>query len=121
MRKEKIDDGERIGLLRDVGAVENGFGGLEVPIAKLAPEKAIQCLGRLVEAVAGQRVGDLRDGRVEPGENPLVIARQARRLDFGLDTAGLQLAEPAGVPEFIAEVTAELDLLFVKENILPEG
>ena len=32
----------------------------------------------------------------------------------------LQLAEPAGVPELIAEVAAQFHLLFIVKDVLPE-
>ena len=43
------------------------------------------------------------------------------RIDFALRTcAALHLAETAGVPKFVAEIAAELDVLFVEEHVLPE-
>ena len=48
------------------------------------------------------------------------VTVQSGGIDFALDFAGVHLAEAAGVPKFRAEITAELDVLFVEEDVLAE-
>ena len=54
----------------------------------------------------------------KPQQNPAVIAREQLRADFSLRLAALHLAEPAGVPQLVAEVPAQLDILLVEQHVL---
>ena len=46
--------------------------------------------------------------------------REERAFDFALHFAALHLAETAGVPEFVAEIAAQLHVLFVEQHVLAE-
>src|SRR5512139_894796 len=93
--------------------VERSLARLEIPITELAPEEPIQRLGRLAEIVVGQRRGQLADDLVKPEQNPPVVAGQAVGDDVVLDLAALHLAKAAGIPELVAEVAAQLDVLLI--------
>src|SRR5208283_5208702 len=72
------------------------------------------------EFVFGKGGVQFADGGVEPEEDPLVIAGEKERIDLALGLSGLELAEAAGVPELVAEIAAQLHLLFIVENVLPQ-
>jgi len=63
---------------------------------------------------------------VQLEQDPLVIAAQLAHVDLALNlgsatgTAALHLAETTGVPELVAEVAAQLDVLFIEEDVLAE-
>ena len=42
------------------------------------------------------------------------------RIDLALHFAALHLAETAGVPELVAEIAAQLDVLFIEQHVLAE-
>ena len=67
-----------------------------------------------------ERGGDLADGLVELQQNPFVVAGQQRGIDLALHLAALHLAEAAGVPELVAEVAAQLDVLLVEQHVLAQ-
>ena len=98
------------------------------------------------EIVGREGVADFTDGLIEAEENPLVVAGEEGGVDFPFDLgllgrgalagrrgacaprrtggrgacATLHLAEAAGVPELVAEVAAQLDVLLVEEHVLAE-
>src|SRR4051794_13967257 len=78
---------------------EAGLARFQIPIAKLAPEKAIKRLGRFAEIVFLERLRDGADRSIEVEQDPLVVTREERGIDFALGFAALHLPEPAGVPE----------------------
>jgi hypothetical protein len=53
--------------------LEHGFGGLDIPVAVLAPEEAVERGGGVAEAVFFQSGADFGDGGIEPQENPFVV------------------------------------------------
>ena len=61
---------------------QNCFAGLDVPIAIFAPEKAIERLGRFVEAVLSERRGDLANGLIELEQNPFVVGCQEHSINL---------------------------------------
>ena len=52
------------------GEVETQFDDLQVPVAEIAPEEAVERVGRLVEAVFAQSPVDLAGGAKQPRDNP---------------------------------------------------
>src|SRR4029077_8618106 len=52
---------------------------LDVPIAELAPEKVVDAVGRLVEAVSFERLVHIVDDAVEARKNPAIF--QASRFE----------------------------------------
>src|SRR5258706_10808721 len=120
MREYEIDDRERVRLASVVRSKEDRFGSLEIPVAIFAPEETIKGLRGLTELVGGERIVHFLDGCVELEQNPFVVADQTTRVDFALDFAALHLTKAAGVPKFVAEVPSELDLLLIKQNVLPK-
>src|ERR1017187_981154 len=99
---------------------KNRLAGLDVPVAILAPEEAVERLRRFVEPVALERCSDVTDGLVELEQDPFVVARQESPVDLALHLAPLHLAEAAGIPKLVAEVAAQLDILLVEQHILAE-
>ena len=128
MGEHQVDDGQLVvpeGGARRVGRrlarhAQDGLAGLDVPVAVLAPEEAVQGGGGVAEAVAGEGLVHLAHGDVEAGQDPAVVRREQGRVDFLLGGPGVQLAEAAGVPELVAEVAAQLNGLLVKEHVLPQ-
>src|SRR3984957_10800134 len=146
MRKNKINDSERVRFTRDIFTKKNRFARLDIPVAIFAPEKPVKRRGRIAESVFVQRDGHFADGRVQLEQNPFVITRKQRRFDFALhfkrvsgilpevltfagslicrqdagSTLADHLAEAARVPELVAEVAAQFDVLFIEQNILAE-
>src|SRR5665213_2368192 len=106
--------------LTSAATEKDSFARLHIPVAILAPEKTIKRCCRVAEFIFVQRDGHFADGRVQLEQNPFVIARKQRRFNFTLHFTALHLAETAGVPELVAEVAAQLDVLFIKQNILAE-
>src|ERR1017187_10506362 len=143
MAQHEINHRERVGLLRcssrreealtNFGffnwslvtstATEYRLARLDIPVAILVPEETIQRGRGLAEFVFVQRDGDFADGGVELEQNPFVIRREQRALDFALNwevgTAD-HLAETAGVPELVAEIAAQFHVLLVEEHVLAE-
>src|SRR5262245_16173000 len=103
MRQNEINHRKRIRFARGVAALQNGFARLDIPIAILAPEKAIERGRGLVEFVISQCRRDFADGGTELEQNPFVIAREQLRIDFFLRLTALHLPKSAGVPKFVAK------------------
>src|ERR1035441_7911141 len=101
-------------------AGEGGFAGLDIPIAILAPEEAVERLRRLIEAILGEGSRNVADGLVELEQDPFIIAGQEGWINFALHLAPLHLAEATGIPKLVAEVAAQLDILLVEQHILAE-
>ena len=98
-----------------------GLARLQIPIAKFAPEKAIERLGGLAEIVFLQRLRDRADRVIEAQQDPFVVAGEERRIDFAFGLSAVHLAEARRVPELVGKVPALLDLLLIKTNVLPAG
>src|SRR5204863_871011 len=92
----------------------------EIPVAVFAPEETIERLRRFVEAVLGERGGNFANGLVQLEQNPFIIGGQKQAFYFSLHLAALHLAETAGVPEFVAKVASEFDILLIEHHILAE-
>ncbi len=95
------------------GAVEQGLGEFDVPVADLAPDKGVKRVRRLVEAIVGQR-------RVHLGPQPRAVSPMIQRLTVAVAAGGepcvawpvphaVHLGEAAGVPELGAEVAVAGD------------
>src|ERR1039458_2959335 len=63
---------------------QHRFARLDIPVAILAPEKAIQRRGGIAEFVFGDRIGNFPNGLVELQQNPFVIRRQELSVDLAL-------------------------------------
>ena len=104
--------------------IERRLARLEIPVAILAPEKTVERRRRVAEPVFVERGGHFADGRVEPEQNPFVVAGEQLAVDLALNSdcrPALHLAETAGVPELVAEIAAEFDVLFIEQNSWPSG
>src|SRR2546422_6677887 len=119
---------------------------LDIPVAILAPEKPIERLCDFIEFVSGEGGVDFTNRLVELEQNPFVVRSEQSRIDLALhfecdsdilpevwtlrgrttcrrdagSTLTLHLPEAAGVPEFVAEVAAQLDVFLVEKHILAE-
>ena len=60
-------------LVRAFFKVQARFYQLEIPVAELSPEKIIDAIGSLVEAVGGESIVYISRNAVEAGENPAVF------------------------------------------------
>ena len=102
VREDEVNDRERVGAAflvvgadvrrRLLGAVapgdgEDGLAGLDIPVAILAPEEAVEGLRGFVEAVFGEGGGDFADGLVELEQDPLVVDWSGGRARFRLATS----------------------------------
>src|SRR5208283_4065358 len=91
-----------------------GLRDLDVPVAEVVPEEAVERLGRGAELAFPEAVVDLAHGGQQALEYGVVVRVEHRGIGPGED--GLQrgvvparpahLAEPARVPELVAEVPA---------------
>ena len=68
-----------------------------------------------------EHAGGVLDGRLQAGENPLVFQGEQALVhrEFGGKSAGLfelRVKEAAGVPQLVAEVTADFELLHFVPN-----
>ena len=52
-------------------------------------------------------------------QNPAVIAREQLRADFSFRLAALHLAEPAGVPQLVAELAVAHHAVDVEVHVAP--
>ena len=106
------DHGARLGLGRAVRAGQHGLRELQIPVAVDVPDEAIGRAGRLVEAIALDRRGDLarRLGKLVP--DPLVqrLGRKPR-IEAGHQRRAVHLAEARRVPELGREIAIALDAL----------
>src|SRR6266496_1107608 len=96
------------------------FACFDIPIAVLTPKEPVQCLRCFVELIFGKRRRNLPDRLVQLEQNPLVVGGEERALDFALGFAALHLAEPTSIPELVAEIAAQFDVLFVEHDVLAE-
>src|SRR5205085_5218698 len=87
---------------------------------EFAPEEAVEGLGGFAEFVFGQRRGQLANSAIKLEQDPFLIATQPIGDDFALHFAALHLAETAGVPELVAEIAAQFDILLIKEHVLAQ-
>ena len=75
--EDEIDHRERVRFARTrwfrVRHPERGLARFEIPIAKFAPEKAIERLGGLAEIVFLERRRDRADRGVEAQQDPFVV------------------------------------------------
>ena len=60
--------------------IEAQLDHLEIPVTEVAPEKAVECVGRFVETILRQGLIDLARGAIESGNNPAGFERSAVRL-----------------------------------------
>ena len=68
--------------------MQRGFARLDIPVAILAPEKAVERARRIAEAILFERGRDLVDRGVEAQQDPFVVAREQRGIDLGLKRRG---------------------------------
>ena len=101
-------------------AQDVGLRRFHEPVAVVAPEKVVEPLRRLVEAIflVGRFHGDLRVAQLgldveDVRRGPVADARATgqRRL--------LHLVEAGGVPDLVGEVAAFRDLFFIEAEVLP--
>ena len=81
----------------------------------VVPHEAVQEPGELGEVVFFEHAGGVLDGRLQAGENPLVFESEQVLVhrELGGESAGLfelRVKETAGVPQLVAEVTADFEL-----------
>ena len=98
-------------------AVEAGFRGLEIPVADVVPDEAVERLDGRREVVGLERGGHL-GGRIgELAEHPRVDRLGARGSRRGL---GIHVEEDQarGVPELVAEPAALLDRALGEAHVL---
>ncbi len=92
-------------------AVEQGLGELDIPVAELAPDKAVKPLRRLVEAIARQRVVQ-RDPRPRGlADDPAVHGVGGLRLACGRGEHPVHFRKPHRVPDLGDEIAVRLDML----------
>ena len=113
----EIKHGQYVRLTSGILTEESGLTAFHVPVAKLAPEKPVQRPGGISEPIGFKRSRHLTDRLVQTTHDPFVITGEQRGIDFAFDFTALHLAETAGVPQLVAEVTTELHVLFIEENI----
>jgi len=134
-RRHRVEEQEELAqhevLDREAVADERGIaqarlGGLDVPVAEVAPEEGVEALGVgrelvLVE-VLGRAVGEfgqaLEDGEVVVVELRGLEAADHRRERRVVGHRAGHLPEARGVPQLVAEVTALGDAVLVEEDVL---
>src|SRR5439155_3823234 len=116
---------------------------LDVPIAELAPEKVVDAVGSLVEAVSFERLIDIVDHAVEARKNPAILqasrfesahplcsagalARGLSELFQRPDTGLLRRVhthehETSCIPDLIGKITIPLSSIFRKCNVGARG
>ena len=102
-------------------AVDNGFLDFQVAGADVVPHEAVQEPGEFGEVVFFEHAGGVLDGRLQAAKNPLVFEREQALVhrEFGSKRTGLfelRVKETAGVPQLVAEVTADFELLHFVPN-----
>ena len=93
-----------------VFAVQTGLGDLQVPVAQLVPDEAVEQPGHVVEVVALVQAGDLLGHRRQPAEDPAVGHGGQLHLGLGVRMRAVQ-HEARGVPDLVGEVAPHLDAL----------
>ena len=102
-------------------AVDHGLLDFQVAGAHVVPHEAVQEPGEFGEVVFFEHASGVLDGRLQAGENPLVFQGEQALVhrEFGGKSAGLfklRVKETAGVPQLVAEVTADFELLHFVPN-----
>ena len=116
------EDGHRVLLFGgERFAVDHGLLNLEIAGADVVPHEAVQEPGEFGEMVFFEHAGGVLDGRLQAAQNPLVFEREQVLVhrELGSQSAGLfelRVKEAAGVPQLVAEVTADFELLHFVPN-----
>src|ERR1035437_5941073 len=91
MGEDKINYGKGVGAARVLVRAgccvlrgQHGFAGLDVPIAVLAPEEAVEGLRRFVKPIRLEGGSDFTNRLIQLEQNPFVVGGQQPRLYFGL-------------------------------------
>ena len=103
------------------------FRHLHIPVAKIVPEKTVERLHGRAELKLGEAAVHLPRGGEQPLENGVIVgvepagreARENRRERGVVARLPAHLAEPARVPELVAEIFPALDPVFLKADVLP--
>ncbi|MPN12768.1 hypothetical protein SDC9_160088 [bioreactor metagenome] len=116
-------------MLRLIAGLDLHLGDFQIPVAELVPDKVIERVGDVVEAVLGKALGDFGFGFLQHGGNPAIClaevhvarelpARLALFLGVLLQAAVVAFAvhqyEARRVPQLVAEVAVALAALAVK-------
>src|SRR5688500_8588106 len=80
---------------------------LDVPVAVLVPNEAINRGGGVVEAIVGERLFDLRFGVLQPADDPAVDEGELRGLRKVL-ALHIHEDEARRIPQLVAEVAVAL-------------
>ena len=106
-----------LALGRRIVAVEARLGGLEVPVADVVPDEAVERLDGGGEVVGVERGGHLGDGVGELPEHPGVdrLGARGRRLGLRID---VEQDHARRVPELVAEPAALLDRALGEAHVL---
>ena len=122
LRQNMRQAGPSPGLGRVILAVKFGLDQFQIPVAELAPDKTVQALGRLVEAVA------LNLGRVlffehfQAVQDPAVMqAGHGRRIKLGLGAVDMHQGKTGRVPDFVDEMAVALDACFRQLDVPAHG
>ena len=87
--------------------LEPGFGKLDIPIAKIVPDKVIDLLSGDAQLVGVHVLGDPGNEGIEFGEDPFVLLGQLLGKLHLVDSQ-VHLHKAAGIPDFINKVAAGL-------------
>src|SRR5688572_16239731 len=104
VRKDEIENSDRVRLLGLIFPEENSLRRLEIPVAKLAPKEPVNARRGFIKFVIRERFSDFRNRRVQAQKNPLIVTGQFRGINFALDLSPLHLTITAGIPKLRAEV-----------------
>ena len=108
--------GFRLGVF--VGALEDGLGELQVPVAERAPGEVIEGVRRLVELVGLHGPHHPTGGFHHVADDPAVDRLPARRgIEAGPGPAPVHLAEAGRVPQLGGEVAVALDPAFRQPDV----
>ena len=126
LANHQILDREAVGLALRV--LQLGLRDLDVPVAEVAPEEAVELLRGGGEFEAGERLLEDTHRVGERREDGVVVLVEERGLEAGRDGVeravvahlAAHLAEARGVPELVAEVAAALDAFLVELHVLAE-
>ena len=86
-----------------VVALEAGLGQLDIPVAVVIPNEVVDLLRGHAQLVLVHVLGDLADGTVELGEDPLVLQLQLLG-QLALVDGQVHHQEAAGVPDLVGKV-----------------
>lgn len=104
---------------RGVVAEEFAFCHFDEAVAEIAPDEVIESLCDFVEAVFGIGGVNLPDGLIEAVEQGAGERGEFVSVGIGGRIEGtVHFAEAAGVPEFVAEVSALGDLVLIEADVL---